>query len=217
MGSRTLICAVLAATVLYGFATSALGTPPSAAASGEQVVGWLRENAGSLRWMVWALTVTGPLLAIAIALLRRLLPAPHGDVFLIGGIGIIVTTAVQSWTWAGLALHADRIEPATARAVLDVAVFWGPVLTGATVTMMLPVTLLALGAGSRLPRWLGILGVVAIVEQVAETVTIFGTTGFTEPGGAMNLQLGAALVWAWLLAFALWAGLRGPESPPSVA
>jgi len=34
-------------------------------------------------------------------------------------------------------------------------------------------------------------------------VTIFGSTGFTEPGGAMNLQLGAGIVGAWLLAFAL--------------
>jgi hypothetical protein len=33
----------------------------------------------------------------------------------------------------------------------------------------------------------------------------------------MNLQLGAALVWAWLLAFALWTGLRGSESEASVA
>lgn len=217
MGSRTLIGSILAATVLYGLATAALGTPPGAAASGEQVVAWFTENAGSLRWMVWALTLTGPLLAIVFALLRRLLPAPHGDVFLIGGIGIIITTAVQSWTWAGLALHADQLEPATARTVFDVALFWGPVLTGATITMMLPVTLLALGAGSRLPRWLGILGLIAIVEQAVETVTIFGTTGFTEPGGAMNLQLGAALVWVWLLAFALWAGLHGPETHPSAA
>jgi xanthosine utilization system XapX-like protein len=208
MGSRTLIWAVLAATVSYGFATAAMGSPPPAAASGEQVVVWFSENADTVRWMVWALTITGPLLAIVFALLRRVLPAPHGDIFLIGGVGIIVTTAVQSWTWAGLALHADRLEPATARTVLDVSLFWGPVLTGATITMMLPVTLLAVGGRSRLPRWLGILGVVAIVEQAVETVTIFGASGFAEPGGAMNLQLGAGLVWAWLLAFALWAGLR---------
>jgi len=217
MGSRTLVGSILAATVLYGVATAALGTPPNAAASGEQVVAWFRENADSVRWMVWALTLTGPLLAMVFALLRRTMPAPHGDVFLIGGIGIIVATAVQSWTWAGLALHADQLEPATARTVLDVALFWGPVLTGATITMMLPVTLLALGGDSRLPRWLGVVGVIAIVEQAIETVTIFGTTGFTEPGGAMNLQLGAALVWVWLLAFALWTGLRGPGSHPSAA
>ena len=159
--------------------------------------------------MIWAITVTTPLLGIVFALMRRLLPAPHRDVFLIGAIGIVATTAVQSWTWAGLALHADRLEPATARTVLDVALFWGPVLTGATTTMMPPVTLLALLREAGLPVWLGILGAVAFGEQCVETVTVFGSTGFTEPGGAMNLQLGAGLVWAWILAFGLWGGIRG--------
>jgi hypothetical protein len=28
-------------------------------------------------------------------------------------------------------------------------------------------------------------------------------------GGAMNLQLGAGLVWAWMLSFAVWGGIRG--------
>ena len=57
--------------------------------------------------------------------------------------------------------------------------------------------------------WLGVLGAIAFVEQTVETVTIFGSTGFTEPGGAMNLQLGAGLVWAWILAFAVWGGVWG--------
>jgi hypothetical protein len=35
------------------------------------------------------------------------------------------------------------------------------------------------------------LGAVAFVEQAIQTITIFGSTGLTEPGGAMNLQLGA--------------------------
>jgi len=48
-----------------------------------------------------------------------------------------------------------------------------------------------------------------VAEQAVETVKIFGTTGFTEPGGAMNLQLGAGLVGVWLLAFAIWGGVRG--------
>jgi hypothetical protein len=93
--------------------------------------------------------------------------------------------------------------------VLDVALFWGPVLTGATTTMMAPVTLLALRGRAGLPRWLGFLGAVAFLEQAVETITIFGSAGFTEPGGAMNLQLGAGLVWAWMLAFAAWGGVRG--------
>jgi hypothetical protein len=92
---------------------------------------------------------------------------------------------------------------------LDVAIFFGPVLTGAFITLIAPVTLLALGGRAGLPRWLGVLGAVAVLEQAIETVTIFGSSGFTEPGGAMNLQLGAGLVMLWLLAFAVWAGLRG--------
>ena len=150
-----------------------------------------------------------PAFAVVFALLRRLLPAPHRDVFLIGAITFLATTSVELWPWAGLALHADRLEPATARTVLDVAIFWGPVLTSATITFMAPVTVLALRGEAGLPRWLGILGLVACAEQAIETVTIFGTSGFTEPGGAMNLQLGAGLVSVWLIAFAVWGGVRG--------
>jgi hypothetical protein len=99
--------------------------------------------------------------------------------------------------------------PTTARALLDVAVFWGPVLTGATTTMIAPVTLLALLGRARLPRWLGIVGVIAFAEQAVETVTVFGSAGFTEPGGAMNLQLGAGLTATWMLSFAFWGAFRG--------
>jgi hypothetical protein len=104
------------------------------------------------------------------------------------------------------------------RALLDVAVFFKPILTGATTTMMAPATLLALRSGAGLPMWLGLLGAAAFVEQSIETITIFGTTGFTQPGGAMNLELGAALTLAWILAFGVWGGLRGRAlHPDSVA
>jgi hypothetical protein len=207
--SQVLVGAAVATTALYVFSLVALGAPPRSADTGAQVVDWFREHRDGVRWSVWSLTVLAPLLALVFALLRRLLPAPHRDVFLIGAIVFLGTTAVQAWTWGGLALHVDHLEPATARTVLDVAVFWGPVLTGATITMMTPVTLLALGGHATLPRWLGVIGLVAIGEQAVETVTVFGSTGFTEPGGAMNLQLGAGLVAVWLLAFALWGGIRG--------
>ncbi len=104
-----------------------------------------------------------------------------------------VTYAKQAWRWAGLTLPAHQLEPATARTVLDVALFWGPVLTGATTIMIASVTLLALRGRAGLPWWLGVLGVVAFVEQAAETITIFGSAGLAEQGGAMNLLLGAAL------------------------
>jgi hypothetical protein len=35
------------------------------------------------------------------------------------------------------------------------------------------------------------------------------STGFTQPGGAMNWQLGAGLTLGWMLAFAFWGSLAG--------
>jgi hypothetical protein len=204
---RTLLVAAVGYVALGVFGLAAVGDAPKATDTGEQVVAWFRTHGSGVRWSVWAGTISAPLLSVVVALLRRVLPAPHRDVFLMGGTAIVAATAVQSWTSAGLALHADQLQPATARTVLDVALFFGPVLTGAFITLIAPVTLLAL-SGRALPRWLGVLGAAAVVEQAVETITIFGTSGFTEPGGAMNLQLGAGLVLTWLLAFAVWAGLR---------
>jgi hypothetical protein len=67
--------------------------------------------------------------------------------------------------------------------VLDVASFWGPILTGATMTMIGAVTLLGFGGRPLIPRWLTVLGIVAFAEQAIETITVFGTDGFTAPGG----------------------------------
>jgi hypothetical protein len=159
------------------------------------------------------MTVATPSFALMTALLRRTLPAPHRDVFLVGAIVYMASVVPWIWTWGGLTLHVDELEPATARTVLDVAIFMGPVLTGVTTTMMAPVTWLAFRGEAGIPRWLGALGAVAFVEQAVETVTIFGSTGFTQPGGAMNMELGAALTLAWIIGFGLWAGLRGMHDP----
>ena len=218
VGSRALLAATAAYGILAAVALAALaafGTLPAAAETGPQLVTWFRENRDSVRWGVWALTLTAPPFALEVALLRRLLPAPHRDMFLVGAVAFTVATSVFSWTWAGLALHADQLEPATARTVLDVAVFYGPVLTGSTTTMMAPVTWLALRGQAGIPRWLGALGLVAFVEQSIETITIFGSTGFTQPGGAMNMQLGGALTIGWIFAFGIWGGMRGRAQYPA--
>jgi hypothetical protein len=188
-GSKTLLAAALAVFVRYVESVPVLGSSPGAADTGDQVVRWFREHRDNVRWLVWLVTVSIRPFAVMFALLRRLLPAPHGDVFLMSVITFIVTYAVQAWTWGGLALHADQLERATARTVLDVAIFWGPVLTGATITMIAPVTVLALSGRAGLPQWLGVLVEVAFAEQAIETLTIFGSAVFTEPGGAMNLLL----------------------------
>jgi hypothetical protein len=67
----------------------------------------------------------------------------------------------------------------------------------------------ALSAARSATLVVGLLGVVTFADQAMETVTIFGSTGFTEPGGAMNVHLGAWLTLGWMLAFGLWGGVRG--------
>jgi hypothetical protein len=208
-GSRPLLAATLAYALAALLGLAAFGTIPAATQTGDELAAWVRANRGAIRWGVWAFTVATPAFAVIAANLRRLLPAPHRDVFLIGAIAYTAELAVWSWFWGGLALHPDSTEPATARAVLDVACFMGPVLTSTTTTMFAPVTLLALQRRYEFPLWLGMLGVIALAEQTVETITIFGSTGFTQPGGAMNMQLGAGLTLLWILAFGAWGGVRG--------
>jgi hypothetical protein len=198
MRSATVLLSVtIASVVLYVAAALALGTPPDTTAGGAEVAGWFAAHDSAVRTYVWLLTLLAPVAGTQVALIRHRLPAPYRDVFLVGGITFVAETAVTSWIWGALSAHATTLGPDTARALLDVASFWGPVLTGSTVTMLAPVVVAAARGDLHLPRWLTVLGVVALVEQVVETITVFGHTGFTAPGGPMNLYLGALLTLAW--------------------
>jgi len=58
------------------------------------------------------------------------------------------------------------------------------------------------------------VGLLGILEREAgdpylNQDTPAGETGFTQPGDATNLQLGAALTFCWMIAFGIWGGLRG--------
>ena len=191
----------IASAILFVAGMIALGTPPTTEQSGADVVGWLGEHRDRVRWYVLAVTANTPVLGFFFAYLRQPLPPLFRDMFLFGAAILLVTMGVQAWTWGGLAVRADALDPAIARSILDVALFWGPVLTGATITMMFPVTWLALDGTYGFPQWLGLLGVIVITEQAPEMITIFGSTGFIAPGGAMNLHLGAGLFTIWLTAF----------------
>jgi hypothetical protein len=203
-GSRVLLAATIAYALLAAVELAAVGTLPAATETGTELVAWFRANRSSIQLVVWAFTVMLPAFAVIAALTRERLPAPHRDVFFLGATVYAASIAVWTWTWGGLALHAERLDPSIARTVLDVALLFGPVLTGATTTMMAPVTILGL-RGEAVPRWLGALGLIAFLEQSLETVTIFGSTGFTQPGGAMNMQVGGGLTLAWILGVGLWA------------
>ena len=198
-----LLVATAAVLILAGVQTVALSTAPTIDASGADVARWLVAHRDAVRWSVWATTAGVVAYSVMIALLRQTLPPVYRDLYLMGGLTAVITGAVQAWLWAALSLRAEETPPVVVRAVLDVAIYWGPLLTGAMITMIAPVTLLALRRAAGLPRWLGLFGAVVVGEQGVETVTIFSSSGFTAPGGPMNMQLGAALVITWTLAFSL--------------
>ena len=137
---------------------------------------------------------------VLVAWVRRALPDVYGYAFLAAAGAVAAQIVISSWFLSGAALHADSIDPMTARSLLDVGAYFGPVLTTTDVVMAGAVALAALREGS-LPRWLGWLSAVFAVEQLAETATIFGTSGFAAPGGDWNNMLGAGCSlsgsWHW--------------------
>jgi hypothetical protein len=197
--STLLLIATIGFGLLYLAAAMTLGSTPDSGDNGQTVASWFRDHDGRVRTSVWLLTLSLPLFATFAALIRARLPSPHRDVFFFGAITLAAETAVQAWIWAGLAWHAGQLQPATARTLLDVASFWGPVLTSTTVTVLVPVALLGLRGGAWIPRWVGLVAGVAVAEQAVETITVFGRHGFIAPGGPMNVYLGAGLVAVALL------------------
>jgi hypothetical protein len=209
--SKALVIAAVVLAISYVVATVALGTPPTASDPPADVISWLQQHYNGVRIHAWAITIGLVAFAVLAGIVRNRLPRPFNDIFLLGAAAFIAETAVSTWLWGALALHPDSLEPATARTILDIVLFWGPVLTASTLTMIGSVTALGFTHPAGIPKWLTILGVVVLVEQLAETVTIFGTHGFFGPGGDMNLVLGAGLTLIWLGAIVVWAAREATE------
>jgi hypothetical protein len=217
--ARVLIAAAVAAGVLYLVGFIALGSPPGASAHPLDVATWFRDHRNHARLYAWTATFGTLAFAVAAALIRGTLPAPVRDVFLLGAAAFIAETAVQAWFWGGLALHPAALRPSVLRLGVDIASFWGPLLTGATTTMIGAVTVLGWGARPLIPRWLTAVGIFAFVEQSAETATVFGRHGFEVPGGGWNAVLGASVTALWLAGLVVWAARRlaAQSAPPRVS
>ena len=221
--ARVLVVSAILLLALYVTGAVALGTSPQVSDSPETIAAWFLDNRGDARLYAWTAAFGTLAVAILAAIVRGVLPAPHRDVFLLGAAAFVIETAVQAWFWAGLAFDPGSLDPATVRLAFSVLSFWGPVLTGATMAMIGAVTALGLRSEPAIPRWLTIIGAIAFLEQAIETITIFGTSGFTAPGGAMNLQRGAGITIAWIIALVVWAvrelgdRTRGAERPAPAA
>jgi hypothetical protein len=191
--------------VLYVASFAALGSSmPTVESSGQEVVDWFTENGTGARIYAWTAAFAALALTVFGGMIATLLPRPHRYIFFGGILMWVITSMVQAWFWAGLALHPEGLEPATARTLFDIAQYWGPIINGSTMTMAAAVAALGFGALRIVPRWLVWLSVILFVEQAIETITVFGESGFLAPGGAMNIYLGGVIGMAWVIGILYW-------------
>lgn len=193
--------AAIGFALLFAVGQVIVPAPPHVTDSGEKVVAYYRDHAAGVRLALWLTALAGLVFVPLVAWMRTRLRGIGRDVFLIGAATIVIETGVLTWLVAALALHADQMEPHTARLVADIGSYYGPGLTLAVTFLAAPIGWAALREGA-FPRWVGWLSVVLVAEQLIETVTIFGKRGFIAPGGPMNLMLGAGLFIVWFVATA---------------
>ncbi|MCB0828575.1 MAG: hypothetical protein KDB62_07190 [Solirubrobacterales bacterium] len=211
--SRILLISVVSWIVLYVAGFVALGgSVPTVESSADEVVEWFADNAGRAQAYAWTSAFVSLVLVVFGAQIATLLPRPHRYIFFGGVLGWAITGQVQAWFWAGLALHADGLDPATARTIFDIPAYWGPIINGSTMTMAAAVAAVGFGASRLIPGWLTWLSVVFFVEQAIETVTVFGESGFIAPGGTMNVYLGGVIGIAWVIGVLYW-GMKRLDSP----
>jgi hypothetical protein len=203
--SRTLVVAAIGAGALYLVGAVALGSPPGASDSPARVAAWFSDHRDAARLYAWTATFSTLAFAIVAGVIRGTLSVARSRRLPTGRRRVSLSRRpFRGGSGRPSLCTPGFLQPASERLVLDIASFWGPILTGATTTMIGAVTVLGLRAHPVIPRWLTALGVVALAEQAVETITVFGTRGFTAPGADMNVLLGAALTAVWLAGLVVW-------------
>lgn len=211
-----LVASGVAWIVFYVASFTALGgSVPTIDSSGQQIVAWFTDHATNAQVYAWTAAFAALTLGVFGGMAAWLLPKPNRYILFAGVLGWVITSEIQAWFWAGLAFHPAGLDPATARTLFAIPQYWGPIVNGSTMTMAVAFIPLAFGAAPIVPRWLGWLSVLFFVEQGIETVTVFGTSGFFAPGGAMNIYLGGAIGMAWVIGLLFWGFRRAQELEPS--
>ena len=174
--------------------------PPDVTASGDQVVAYFRDDGAAIRASAW-LTILALLpFGVLAAWFRRQVRGVARDVLLLGGATYIVVQTLWQVLSAAPALHPDQLDPHTARILLDLAGYVGPMLTAGVILFAAPIAWASLRHDNAASSWFAWFSVLLVVEQALETVTILGTSGLIAPGGPMNFPLGAVLFVLWVLA-----------------
>ncbi len=174
--------------------------PPDVNASGDQVVAYFRDDGAAIRASAWLTIIALLPFGVLVAWFRRQVRGAARDVLLLGGAAYVMAQTVWQVLSVAPALHADQLDPRTARVLLDVTAYVGPMLTAGVLLFAAPIAWASVRHDNRAPAWFGWLTALLVAEQAAETVTILGTSGFIAPGGPMNFPLGAGLFVVWVIA-----------------
>jgi len=210
MVRRLPLAAAIAFALLSVCAVVVVPLAPGVDRFGTEVVEHFNTHAGVIRLQVLLAALALLALAVILGHARDRLDGPPAHIFTIGSAVLIGQTGIALWFDAGLALHAETMDPATARTLSDIAAMWGPVLTVAAILTAGPVVWAA--RQGRFPRWLAVIAAVFAVEQFVEMLTIVGPdASFIAPGGPMNVFLGGALSVVFFAALGLAVAL--PADP----
>lgn len=210
MVRRVPLAAAVAFAVLSVFAVVVVPLGPGIERPGADVVEHVTAHAGMIRLQA-LLTALAMLAGVVIlGYTRDRLDGPAGYIFTVGAAVLIAQVGVQVWLTAGLALHPTMLEAATARTLADVASMCGPLLTVAAILMAGPVVWAA--RQGRLPRWMGLIAAIFVVEQFVELLTIIGPVGsFIAPGGPMTVFGGGTLFGVFFFGLGLALALPDRE------
>jgi hypothetical protein len=210
MVRRLPLAAAIAFALLSVCAVVVVPRAPGVDRSGTEVVEHFSTHAGLIRLQVLLAALALLALAVILGYARDRLDGPPAHILTIGSAVLIGQTGIALWFDAGLALHAETMDPATARTLSDIAAMWGPVLTVAAILTAGPVVWAA--RQGCFPRWLAVIAAVFAVEQFVEMLTIIGPDAtFIAPGGPMNVFLGGALSVVFFAALGLAVAL--PADP----
>lgn len=206
--TRTSLWAALAFVGLLIAGVAVVPDPPGVTSSGATVVAFYRDHQDAIALQAWlTMAATVPAAALVAFVVNRM-STPARYAFLVAAATTVGLLAVGLLLRLGLARHPGALDGATARTIADIEAYWAPLLTFPILTQAAAVVF-AVRAGD-FPTWLAVISGVLVLEQLAESATIFGDHGFLAPGGDMNSLLGPALYGIWLIGLGIAAGNQRP-------
>lgn len=208
---RQPLLAAVAFLTLLGVSYAWVEFPPGIDEPGRAIVDWARTHRESIIQQAWLLMLAWLPGGALVALVHRRMTGAPAASFLLGGALLAGLTTLGALLRLGLARHASDLEPAIARVLGDLEVYWGPL---ATIGVVLQATSLAVATrAGAFSRWLLPISAVVALEQLLETLTIIGERGALAPGGAFN-HVGAIFFFVWILAQGIAASGRPTPARP---